>query len=717
MNSNSLIASLLCVVLAACGGGGGSNDNSTAPPPPPPPPVITKASISVLAGADGGSGSTDGTGAAARFNQPNGLATDAQGNVYVSDYLNCTVRKITPAGVVSTYAGVAGSCQHTDGIKATARLILPFGVAVDSAGDVYVAEEQDIRKIAPDGSISTLAGVAPPSGVANGGLGNADGTGASAHFYEITAITIDGSGNLYVLDSACDPLFGCGGTSLPGGSVNIRKITQAGVVTTLTTVTSAVGLAADAAGDLFYRDRNGNIAERTAAGATAIVAAAPGPNGPPFVEGLTVTPNGSVYVTVSSNIVGVVAPNGTITTIAGTIGTIGTSGDADGTGAAARFSGPTAIASDTSGNLFVIDGFTVEGGYIGETIRKIAPGGVVTTLAGDAGITGAADGTGTAALFNDARGITADAAGNLYVADHGNGTIRKVTPAGAVTTLAGTPGVLASAELNGIAPVDGAGSIATFCGPEGVAVDSSGNVFVADACNDVRKVTAAGVVTTIENNTTLGGGNAPGIYFDPPGIAIDTAGNLYLTDVQYLAGFGTGIMGAVVDKVAAGPPPFPPVTTLAGTPTATGAADGTGAAAMFYDPIGIAVDTQGNSYVADKLNCNIRKITPAGVVTTIAGSAGHCTAADGTGTAATFKAPTGLAIDGSGNLYVVDGGSTIRKIAPGGVVTTVAGDATQTGFASDSQPGTYFTGYGIAVIDAHTLAVSTYFNIIKIILP
>jgi sugar lactone lactonase YvrE len=338
----------------------------------------------------------------------------------------------------------------------------------------------------------------------------------------------------------------------------------------------------------------------------------------------------------------------------------------------------------------------------------------ISLLAGSEGAPGSADGTGAAASFSGARGISADASGNVYVADYFNGTIRKVTPAGTVSTLAGTAG--GPVGLGNGRSADGTGPAAIFCGPEGVAADAAGNVFVADDCNEIRKVTPTGVVTTIANNAQLGGAS-PGALplLDPQGIAIDTAGNLYLTDSSVVFGAfgGMSFAGAVVDKIA----PGPIVTTLAGTPTTTGAADGTSAAATFIDPIGIAVDTQGNSYVADKINCNIRKITPAGVVTTIAGVATHCAVADGIGVNAAFAAPIGIAIDASGNLFVVDAGSTVREITPDGTVTTIAGDATHTGFAIDGQPGTYFQGYGITVIDAHTLAVSTSVNILKITLP
>jgi hypothetical protein len=232
-----------------------------------------------------------------------------------------------------------------------------------------------------------------------------------------------------------------------------------------------------------------------------------------------------------------------------------------------------------------------------------------TTLAGlsEAGA-GWYDGTGGAARFNYPSSVTADRGGNVYVADTSNHTIRKVTPAGVVTTLAGLAGSTGT--------TNGAGSTARFSYPSGAAVDSGGNVFVADAGNhSIRKVTSAGVVTT-------------------------------------LAG-------------------------LAGSP---GANNGTGSAARFDYPYGVAVDSGGNVYVADDYNHTVRKITPAGEVTTLAGQAGSSGTNDGTGTAANFSYPQGVAVDSGGNLYVADTyNHTIRQITPVGEVTTLAGQAGSSG--------------------------------------
>ena len=291
------------------------------------------------------------------------------------------------------------------------------------------------------------------------------------------------------------------------------------------------------------------------------------------------------------------------------------------------------------------------------TIRKITPAGVVSTLAGLAGSSGSADGTGSAARFCYPYGVAVDGSGNVYVADTDNYTIRKITPAGVVSTLAGLAGSSGSA--------DGTGSAARFDYPYGVAVDGSGNVYVADSGNNtIRKITPAGVVSTLagmagSSGSADGTGSAARFNY-PTGVAVDGSGNVYVAD--------TG--NNTIRKIT----PAGVVSTLAGTAGSSGSADGTGSAARFYYPYGVAVDGSGNVYVADNDNYTIRKITPAGVVSTLAGLAGSSGSADGTGSAARFYYPYGVAVDGSGNVYVADtDNDTIRKITPAGVVSTLAG--------------------------------------------
>ena len=385
-----------------------------------------------------------------------------------------------------------------------------------------------------------------------------------------------------------------------------------------------------------------------------------------------------------------ITPAGVVTTLAGTPGI---RGSADGSGAAASFNLPSGVATDSSGNVYVADGYSyslpAEDG--GNTIRKITPGGVVTTLAGTPDVSGSADGTGAAARFFDPTGVALDSAGDLYVGDTLNNTIRKITPAAVATTFAGNAGVEGSA--------DGTGAAALLYYPEGVATDSAGNVYVADTLNDtIRKITPTAVVTTLAGRAGVRGSadgtGTAALFYYPSAVATDSAGNVYVADSS----------NQIIRKIT----PAGRVTTLAGTAGVTGSTDGTGAAARFRYPNGVAADNAGNVYVGDSANSTIRKITPDGVVTTLAGAAGVNGPADGTGGAARFSLPGGCAADGAGNVYVADSANnTIRKITPDGVVTTLAGTPGVMGSADGSgAAASFWVPQGLAIDSSGNIYVA-----------
>jgi len=317
----------------------------------------------------------------------------------------------------------------------------------------------------------------------------------------------------------------------------------------------------------------------------------------------------------------------------------GVSGSTDGIGQAAQFYFPHGVALDSATNLYVAD-------TQNHVIRRITPARVVTTIAGSAGKHGNVDGVGTgAAQFNSPIGLSVDSAGNLYVGDTGNQTIRKVTSAAAVTTLAGQVGVIGS--------TNGTGSGASFNGPQGTSVDSAGNVYVADNVNrTIRKITPGGAVTTFAGSTGLQGTNdgvgSVARFRQPVSLAVDGADNLYVVDSG----------GETVRKIT----PGGVVTTFAGTGGLSGTNDGVGSAARFTNPQAVALDGAGNAYVGDSGNNTIRKITPGGVVTTIAGNPGQSGSVDGTNNAALFSSPRGVAVDRATNIYLASGDSTIRKL-------------------------------------------------------
>jgi hypothetical protein len=319
--------------------------------------------------------------------------------------------------------------------------------------------------------------------------------------------------------------------------------------------------------------------------------------------------NGSNSVTAPERIV-----VGNISDFAGT----GVAGSMDGPGATATFDTPLGLAVDNAGNVYVAEGST-SGGPSNDTIRKITAAGDVSTLAGTAGQAGSSDGVGAAAQFNSPQGVAVDATGNVFVADSGNSTIRKITPAGEVSTFAGTAGQTGSA--------DGTGAAARFNGATGVAVGPSGNIYVADTANHtVRVITPAGVVTT-----------------------------------------------------------------LAGSPSQPGCADGVGAAAKFNVPNGIAVDTDENLYVADLLNCGIRVVTAKGTVTTLV-------------TGPSFRSLTSVTVaqdpsSGQKYVYVTDPSTgEVRRITPAGVVETIVGGAVgSNGDPAGPLPGTIPTSHAVTL--------------------
>ncbi|MGD0093334.1 MAG: PKD domain-containing protein [Planctomycetota bacterium] len=323
-------------------------------------------------------------------------------------------------------------------------------------------------------------------------------------------------------------------------------------------------------------------------------------------------------------------------------GTAGSSGSTDGVGSAALFNSPSSVAVDAGGNIYVAD----TGNH---TIRKITPGGTVTTLAGLVGNSGSTDGPASTAQFNSPAGLAVDSGGNVYVADTMNNTIRVITATGTVSTLAGTAGSPGG--------TDGTGSAARFSGPLGIAV-AGGIVYVADTGNNtIRQVSSAGVVNTLAGTAGKAGstdGAAGAALFQyPSGVAVDSSGNVYVADQHNNT--VRKITASVVSTFAG----------LAGSGNASGA-NGTGNQARFNNPAGVAMDGHGNVYVADLSNDTIRKITSAGVVTTLAGIATYSGNADGSGVAARFSGPSAVAVGADGSVYVADtGNDTIRKGEPG----------------------------------------------------
>jgi sugar lactone lactonase YvrE len=407
-------------------------------------------------------------------------------------------------------------------------------------------------------------------------------------------------------------------TTPPAQQLTIKSISPlSGPAGTVVTITGA-NFSANIANDIV--SFNGKTALVQSAKSDTLIVIVPSKAG---TGGISVTVNG---VTVTSSVFTYI-PKVYVTTLAGN----GIPGNIDGAAANAEFYYPRSLTVDRQGFVYAYDG--------NHRIRKISPTGDVSQFSGS-GNGGYYDAIASFAMFSNALGLTVDARGYVYATDRDNECIRKITPAGDVTTLAGK-------RTYGYK--DASDTAARFWEPEGIAIDSSGNLYVADNSNHrIRKVTPAGVVTTLAGNGIWGyaNGSADIAQFSTTlYLCADTAGIVYVSD------------GQRIRKIASGA-----VTTLAGS-GANSYQNGTGTNADFANPLGIAIDKQGNLYVADNSNHCIRKITPAGVVTLFAGTAEQSGFADGPAATAKFYYPEGVAVDNDGNVYVADeGNNRIRKI-------------------------------------------------------
>ena len=622
---------------------------------------ITQAGVvSTLAGS-ALTGSANGTGSAASFYRPTGVAVDGIGNIYVTDQFNHLIRKISTAGVVSTLAG-KGSAGYTDGTGTAAKFRYPTGVALDGNGNIYVADEDNhsIRMIS-----SYRIDPALPGGLIfdprTGTISGTPTAAMAAKVYTIyaqnsagtttTTLTLTIAGPPTLTTSAASNVTSGGATlngtvNANGGTTSALTIkystSQADVDAgngtsatvspvsvsgnTVTAVSAAItGLTASTT--YYFRVSATNVAGTTNGSTLSFKTSAPPPNisysGSPITLSV-----GSAMTTMSPVNIGGTPEPMQVSTLAGQ----STPGFADGTGSAAKFSYSGGLVVDASGNVFVADNAN-------HRIRKITPEGVVTTIAGSA-TRGTLDGTGNAASFNQPVDLVLDASNNIYVSDLYTGLLRKITPLADVTTIAGA-GTLGFQ--------DGTGASARFYYPKGLVINSSGNILMADYGNHrIRSITPLGVVTTFAGNGTaksIDGTGTSANLNHPQGLAIDASGNLYVSE----------LWGHLIRKIE----PSGVVTTIAGNGTKT-SSDGTGTGASFNGPGGIAIDAAGNLFVAERFGNFIRKITPSGIVTTLAGN-GTSSFVDGVGKAAGFTEASGLAIDAQGNLYLTDK-TRVRKI-------------------------------------------------------
>jgi trimeric autotransporter adhesin len=630
--------------------------------------------------------------------RPTGVTVDSRGNLYIADQFHNRIRKVdSETGIISTVAGNGIYGYSGDNGPATsASLKMPYSVAVDSSGNLYIADQDNNRIRRVDygtGIITTVASVNSPAGIA-----------------------VDSSGNLYVADYINNSIRkvdrGTGiittvaGNGTPGFSGDNAAATAA-------SLNFPNSVAFDRSNNLYIVD-NGNNRIRKVDHLTGIISTVAGNGTRGFSGdngaatsaslnnpyGVTIDSNGNLYFGElnTSRIRKVASGTGIITTVAGN-GTQGYGGD-NGAATAASFDAPRDVAADSSGNLYVAD-------YVNNRIRKVASGtGIITTVAGNGTEAYAGDnGPATSASFDNLRGgVTVDSAGNIYVADYNNNRIRKVASGtGIITTVAGNGLPLFSGD-------NGPATSASLQNPSRVAIDGSGNLFIADTTNHrIRKVAfGTGIITTVAGNSSIGGfsgDNGPAtlanLYW-PSGLAFDSSGNLYIADygnhrIRRVAS-GTGI-----------------ITTVAGNGTAGFSGDGGAAiAASLYRPNDVIVDSSGDLYFSDYYNQRIRKVdSGTGIISTVAGNgiAGY-NGDDVAATSAKLNNPEGVALDSSGNLYIADEWNhRIRKVDSGtGIITTVAGSGSY-GYSGDNGPATSANVYdptGVTVDSSGNLYITDW---------
>ncbi|MYN47062.1 hypothetical protein GTP23_18630 [Pseudoduganella sp. FT93W] len=669
------IALAISSLLGGCGGG--SSPQASVTPASPP-----ARGLYLLAGQTGGPGNLDGTGSDAHFGVLQGITVDQAGNLYVADAGNATVRQITPAGVVSTIAGKPGDFVNTDGDSQTARFAILSDISIDAAGNLYVTDGTTIRRVTQSGTVSTLAG-SPTK------FGYMDGNRSTALLESPFALASDATGNVYFSELL---------------SRNIRKLGSNGEVSTFTgkiggkcttgikgiscalqdgpayqtLFSKPLGMALDSAGNLTVVD---DWAVRRIDPAGTVTTIADLSSLMPYLPSVTVDNSGNTYLINdghSNSILKINAKGEQSTFIAST---------------PERPTAFTHLTVNSKGTLYA----TTRNG----TIQSIAADGSISPLAGSAAVS-SGDGKNPVTLSAMNASSILDAAGNLYVTQ--GLSIKKITPAGEVSTLAGKDGAMTHA--------DGVGSEARFVFLRGIAIDASGNLYVTDD-TVVRKITPTGNVSTIAG-TPFTSADKDGIglaasFNTMNGICMDARGNMYVST------------RTAIRKIT----PDLQVSTLAGIATAfqtptddqayIGSADGSANLARFNQPQGMAADAAGNIYVADRDNHTIRKITPAGVVSTLAGVAGQHGSADGVGSAARFNSPSGISIDSAGNLYVSDTDNhTVRQISPDGRVSTVAGKAGGMGVRLGNLPGSLAAPSAIAVGTNGLLYISSAGAVIKI---
>jgi uncharacterized protein (TIGR03437 family) len=610
--------------------------------------IDSKGIITTVAGTGVAGFSGDGGPAtAAQLNRPYGLAVDVNGYLYIADLNNNRVRRVSPAGMIETYAGSNGDGSSGDGGPATsAQMLSPRNVTIDSAGNLYISEfaAHRIRKVTPNGTITTAAG----TGIA--GFRGDGGPATAGQLASPAGLALDGAGNLYIADSQNQRIR----EVLSNSNVMITVLGGSTAITLLTPFAVAV----DATGDLLVADTIPTVHEFTVAGKWIAVAGTStggfsGDGGPATAAQLTepldlsIGSNGNLYIADLHRLREVDTKN-IISTLAGADYLYGI-GDG-GVATAAELYLPSTVTLDAVGNLYIADTGT-------NRVRQVSSSGTIATFAGTG--MAAPGGEATPAVSTSLMTPTAaalDPSGNLFIVETGANRIRAVTADGLITTIAGT-------GVAGLGPDSLPATQTQLRAPQGVCLDRSGNLYIVDTGNSrILMAPPLSLVTTIAGNGGAGaagdGGLAPFAQLNQPtACAADSAGNLYIADTYNHS----------IRKVD----PTGTITTVAGTGIAgNGGDEGPATSASLNAPRGIAVDDNGDLYISDTGNNAIRLVTPDGLIHTIAGTGTAGFSGDGgAALSAAVNTPGGIQLDGSGDLYFADtNNNRVRQLMPTGAI-------------------------------------------------
>ncbi|MBZ5619341.1 MAG: hypothetical protein LAQ69_11555 [Acidobacteriia bacterium] len=607
-----------------------------------------------------------GPAAIAQIGAIQGIALDRFGNLYLSDTDHHRVRKVSSAGVITTVAGTGAAGFSGDGGPATsAQLNLPYGLAVDPGGSVYVADlgNQRVRRIDPSGAIMTVAGTGAKGSSGDGG------PAAAAQLATPRNLVVDASGNLYISEFEGHRVRRVS----PDGTISTAAGTGAagfqgdGAPATGAQLNFPAGLALDGFGALYVADSNNNRVRKIVPGGiiTTVLGDSGGLATP---HAVAVDSLGTIYVADSAGTVVYAYPAAGKPSLFAGGWFRGFQGDG-GPAAEAELTNVLDLARDLSGNVFLADDVRV---------RKVDLQGKIQTVAGDGYYHAVGDGgSATDALLHLPSAVALDQAGNLLIADTGTQRVRQVLPSGTIATLAGVGEPVWWIALEQI-PAASAGLNL----PMGVAADPQGNIFIADTYNHrIRKVGTDGLMVTAMG-TSDGGIGPDGLpptqtqLRGPQAVCLDRAGVLYVVDTSNHRVLRVASSG-LVESVAG-----------TGFPGDTGDG-GPARAAQLNQPSACALDSFGNLFIADTWNHRIRKVTPAGVITTVAGKGDAGFSGDeGPAAAARIQAPRGVAVDDSGDIYLADTANhRIRQVTPDGAIHTIAGQDAA-GFKGDGGPAT-----------------------------